>query len=129
MSFFVKEISQIALKLPLQHQVVRAVFKITHETIDLYLFYPFISHVIEKCFGIRKMSLLGDYKLRVETQFGSRRKRTTEQAMPYLKTIATDVLNTGFKLGAVFLDLMKASTLWMMNFLRSLRCMVLGGNL
>jgi len=54
------------------------------------------------------MSLLEDNKLLVETQFGFRRKRRTERAMIYLTTIINDVLDKGFKVGAVFLDLIKA---------------------
>lgn len=69
---------------------------------------PIISRVLEKCFSIRMMSFLEDHKLLVETQFGFRRKRTTEQAMIYLTTIINDVLDKGFKIGAIFLDLMKA---------------------
>ena len=54
------------------------------------------------------MSFLEDHKLLVETQFGFRRKRTMEQAMIYLTTIINDALDKGFKVGTVFLDLIKA---------------------
>jgi hypothetical protein len=68
------------------------------------------------------MSFLEDHKLLVETQFGFRRKRTTEQAMIYLTTIINDALGKGYKIGAVFLELMKAFELRIMNFyLRSVR--------
>jgi retron-type reverse transcriptase len=67
-----------------------------------------ISRILEKCFSIRMMSFLEDHKLLVETQFGFRRKRTTEQAMIYLTTIINDVLDKGFKIGAIYLDPMKA---------------------
>ena len=54
------------------------------------------------------MSFLEDHKLLVETQFGFRRKTTMEQAMIYLTTIINVALEKGFKVGALFLDLIKA---------------------
>ena len=54
------------------------------------------------------MSFLEGHKLLVETQFGFRRKRTMEQAMIYLTTIINVALDKGFKVGALFLDLIKA---------------------
>jgi hypothetical protein len=46
--------------------------------------------------------VLEDRKLLVETQFGFRRKRTTDQAMIYLTTIINDVLDKGFKVVLYF---------------------------
>ena len=69
---------------------------------------PIIPRLIEKCFSSPLTTFLEKFNLFNINQFGFRKNRKTEDALIFLTSIINVALDKRLKVGAVFLDLMKA---------------------
>ena len=96
----------------LKKSIVTPVYK-NGDRIDASNYRPIsvlssISKILEKLINSRLMNYLDKYKILSDTQFGFRKKISTEDAVTSLTSLLIKNLDTGKKCLAAFLDLKKA---------------------